>query len=556
MRKDASGWQVRLDEALIARYTASGDWPNKTLAGFARELAACDPDRITHVFEGERCTVGALLAEAETLAGALRLRGLVAGDVVSFQLPNWREAVVIDLATTMLGLVVAPIVPIYRDAEVAFMLADAGVKAAFFPTSYRGFDYAAMMTRLSPQLPRLRLLITVRGDHPAQGTDRYETLVGEGARPLDWPEVDPNAVKMILYTSGTTGRPKGVLHSHNTGPLRLKRAFEQWSRGAAVPGLDNILLMASPVTHVTGQSGMELPFSSATRTVFMERWNADEALDLIDREQVTASVGATPFLHELLTAAEQAGRRLPSLQVFACGGAEVPPALIARTCEVLDQCRAFRVYGSSEVPLTTLGFCAEGEMELAATTDGRVADYDVRIVDDDGRVLPGGDEGEICVRGPAMLLGYGDPDATAASFDADGFFATGDLGRLTADGAVVVTGRKKDLINRGGEKVSAKEVEDILHRMPGIREAAVVAMPHARLGETLCAYVIPQPEAQLELAGVLAFVAAAGVARQKYPEQLVVVGDFPRTASGKIRKDRLRADIRERLQAGTAAGPA
>lgn len=546
MRKDVSGWQVRLDEALIERYTASGDWPGKTLAEFAEDLARRDPDRVTHVFGAQRCTVSELLAEADLLAAGLQRRGLVAGDVVSFQLPNWREAVVIDLATTMLGLVVAPIVPIYRDAEVAFMLADAGVKAAFFPTDYRGFDYAAMMQRLAPTLPGLRLLCSVRGE---PGGDSYEAMIGEATRLTERPKVDANAVKMILYTSGTTGRPKGVLHTHNTGPLRLQRAFGNWSRGSAVAGLDNILLMASPVTHVTGQSGMEIPFCSNTRTVFMERWNAVEALDLIDAEQVTASVGATPFLHELLSAAEAGGRRLPSLQVFACGGAEVPPALICKAYEVLEQCRAFRVYGSSEVPLTTLGFAGVGEMEMAASTDGQIADYEVRILDDEGNRLSVGQEGEICVRGPSMFLGYGDPEATAASFDADGFFATGDLGRVTSEGAIVITGRKKDLINRGGEKVSAKEVEDILHRMPAIKEAAVVAMPHARLGETLCAYVIAQPGAGLDLDALLAFVAASGVARQKYPEHLVVVDDFPRTASGKIRKDRLRADIRERQQA-------
>lgn len=545
MHKDASGWQIRVDDTLIARYTASGDWPNKTLADFARELAAREPNRVTHVFGGERCTVSQLLAEAEALAAALQTRGLVAGDVVSFQLPNWREAVVIDLATTMLGLVVAPIVPIYRDAEVAFMLADAGVKAAFFPAQYRGFDYSAMMQRLAPQLPALRLLLSVRGD---AGADSYEALVGEGHRFSATPQVDPNAVKMILYTSGTTGRPKGVLHSHNTGPLRLKRAFERWSRGAAIEGFDNVLLMASPVTHVTGQSGMEIPFCSNTRTVFMERWNAAEALEIIDREQVTASVGATPFLQELLNAAEQADCRLPSLQIFACGGAEVPPALISRAYSVLAQCRAFRVYGSSEVPLTTLGFFGEGEMALAATTDGRVMDYDVRIVNEDGRPLAAGHEGEICVRGPSMLLSYSDAEATAASFDKEGYFATGDLGHLSAEGAIVVTGRKKDLINRGGEKVSAKEVEDILHRMPGVREAAVVAMPHPRLGETLCAYLIARSGNAPDLAAVLSFVSAAGVAKQKYPEYVVVVDDFPRTASGKIRKDKLRADIKERLQ--------
>jgi len=285
--------------------------------------------------------------------------------------------------------------------------------------------------------------------------------------------------------------------------------------------------------------------------VFMERWNAAEAVDIIEREQVSASMGATPFLHELLDEATRRGLRLPSLRLFACGGAEVPPALIRRAGEVLENCRAFRVFGSSEAPLVTLGFVRDGTTALAAETDGEVVHYEVRIVDDDGRALPPGQEGEICVRGPAMSLGYANPDQSAESFDAQGFFATGDLGRLTPERAIVITGRKKDLINRGGEKISAKEVEDILHRHPAISEAAVVSMPHERLGETVCAYVVVKAGHSLGLDELLDSVAQAGVARQKYPERLVVVERFPRTASGKVRKDQLRLDIRARLRAVT-----
>jgi len=545
MREDVSGWQVRVDDATMACYAASGDWLGKTVAEFARELAGRDPGRVTHVFDGEACRVAELLADAEALAAALQARGFIAGDVVSFQLPNWREAVVIDLAAAMLGLVVAPIVPIYRDAEVAYMLADARARGAFFAPAWRGFDYAAMMARLAPSLPELRLLSAVRGDEPH--ADSFEALVGERRTLRRRPRIDANAVKLLLYTSGTTGRPKGVLHTHNTGPATLRRAFRHWSQHEG-----DAVLMASPVTHITGFSyGMELPLCFGTRTVFMERWNAAEAVELIEREQVTASMGATPFLHELLAAAEAGGRRLPSLRIFACGGAEVPPALIRRAREVLANCRAFRVYGSSEAPLVTLGFVGDGQLDAAAETDGEIVHYEVRVVDDEGGIVAPGGEGEICVRGPARCVGYADPQQSAESFDADNFFATGDLGRITPDNAIVITGRKKDLINRGGEKVSAKEVEDILHRLPGVEEAAVVAMPHPRLGETVCAYVIPRPGASLTLEDVLEGVAAAGIARQKYPEHLVVVDGFPRTASGKIRKDRLRADIRERLQAAS-----
>jgi acyl-CoA synthetase (AMP-forming)/AMP-acid ligase II len=542
MHKDISGWQVRLDDASRQRYAHSSEWMGRSIAQSAQAIAAREPGRISHVFDGQACRVDELLGDARLLAGALQRRGLQVGDVIAFQLPSWRETLVIDLAASLLGLVIAPIVPIYRDAEVAFMLADCAAKAVFVPGSYRGFDFAAMIQRLAADLPALRLQITLRAED--NSVDAYEAMLGEGQPLTCAPAVDADALKLILYTSGTTGRPKAVLHSHNTGPTRLKRAFEHWSDGSP-----QVLLMASPVTHVTGLSALELPFYLEARTVFMERWNAMEALDIIDREQVTVSLGATPFLHELIAQAEQQKRRLPSLKRFACGGAEVPPALIHKAAEVFANCRAFRVFGSSEAPLVTLGFVGAGQLQQAANTDGEILDYQVRLLDEVGREVVAGQEGEICVRGPALFLGYADPEQSAEAFDAEGFFATGDLGRISADNAILITGRKKDLINRGGEKISAKEVEDILHLHPSIDEAAVVAMPHERLGETLCAYVILRAGQQLSLDGLLEQVARAGVARQKFPEHLVVVEDFPRTASGKIRKDRLRADIRQRLAA-------
>jgi acyl-CoA synthetase (AMP-forming)/AMP-acid ligase II len=542
MRKDISGWQLRLDDASVQRYAHSSEWMGRSIAESAQAIVDREPGRITHVFDGQACRVDELLRDARLLAGALQRRGLQVGDVIAFQLPSWRETLVIDLAASLLGLVIAPIVPIYRDAEVAFMLADCAAKAVFVPGSYRGFDFAAMIQRLAADLPALRLQITLRAED--NSVDAYEAMLGEGQPLTCAPAVDADALKLILYTSGTTGRPKAVLHSHNTGPTRLKRAFEHWSDGSP-----QVLLMASPVTHVTGLSALELPFYLEARTVFMERWNAMEALDIIDREQVTVSLGATPFLHELIAQAEQQKRRLPSLKRFACGGAEVPPALIHKAAEVFANCRAFRVFGSSEAPLVTLGFVGAGQLQQAAHTDGEILDYQVRLLDEAGREVVAGQEGEICVRGPALFLGYADPEQSAEAFDAEGFFATGDLGRISADNAILITGRKKDLINRGGEKISAKEVEDILHLHPSIDEAAVVAMPHERLGETLCAYVILRAGRQLSLDGLLEQVARAGVARQKFPEHLVVVEDFPRTASGKIRKDRLRADIRQRLAA-------
>jgi acyl-CoA synthetase (AMP-forming)/AMP-acid ligase II len=306
--------------------------------------------------------------------------------------------------------------------------------------------------------------------------------------------------------------------------------------------------MPSPVTHTTGYSnGMELPFIVGTRTVFMERWNADEAVTLIDRYGVNATVGATPFLQELLDAAEAAGSRLASLKAFACGGAPVPPSLIRRANELFATGRAFRVFGSTEAPLVTMGFMGPSEAELAATTDGKIIDYEVKIVDDEGAALPQGADGEILVRGPSLFLRYADSRQTGDAFDAEGYFRTGDVGHLTADHAIVITARKKDLIIRGGENISPKEIEDALHRHPDIQEAAAVAMPHARLGETVCVYAIARAGSEPTVASVAAHLAELGIAKQKYPERVELLQDFPRTPSGKIRKDVLRRTIAEKL---------
>ncbi len=520
-----------------APFSARGLKNEKTIWQLAEALAAQDPDRVTHVFEDERCRVRDIVDESLRLSAALVARGYQSGDVIAFQLPNWREALTINLACARLGLAIAPIVPIYRDAELVFMLGDCRARAIFVPGEYRRCDYAAMLVRLQPQLPELRDIISVRSD--AAGCTAYTDLLDRAPATAPAAPVDPDAIKLVLYTSGTTGRPKAVLHSHNSRACSVRFAYAQWEQGEG-----DCMLMASPVTHITGfGSGLELPFLTGMRTVFMERWQADRGVELIDREGATISMGATPFLQELLDSAEKAGSRLPSLRRYACGGAAVPPPLIRRAWLQLENCRAFRVYGSSEVPLVTLGFSGPEEMDRAAETDGQIRSYEVRIVDDEGRPVANGQDGEICVRGPSMFLGYRDRQQTLDSVDADGYFLTGDIGRMSDDGALQITDRKKDLINRGGEKISAKEVEDILYRHPSVAEAAVIAVPHARLGETTCACVMLKPGCALDLDALALHVADAGVARQKLPERLEIVDALPKTPSGKVRKDVLRSQF-------------
>jgi acyl-CoA synthetase (AMP-forming)/AMP-acid ligase II len=520
--------------AHLDAFRAAGAYRDDTIATLALAQAEAAPDRPL-VAGSQALSLGQAVADAQALAASLRAMGIEPGEVVAFQTPNWAEAAVINLACALGGFVVLPIVPIYRDAEVAQMLGDARARALFAPERWRGFDFAAMVARIRPGLPFLAHVAPVR---PADGGEGYAALLADGrGRPTPAPTRDPHGVKMLLYTSGTTGRPKGVLHSHATLDRVARVAVERWG---IAPG--DRVLMPSPVTHVSGYSnGLELPFAAGTTTVLMETWDAAEAARLIDAHQVVATVAATPFLAELAAAARAAGARLPSLRVFACGGAPVAAELVAQANAAFARPCAFRVFGASEVPLVTLGWPAAADAHLAATTDGEVGDYAVRLVDDAGREAAPGAEGEILARGPAMFLGYADAAQTAAALTPDGYFRTGDLGRLTPEGALVVTGRKKDLIIRGGENISPKEIEDALLTHPAVAQAAVVAMPHPRLGEGVCAFVVARGEGAT--AGALsAHIEARGLARQKIPEAFRFVSALPMTASGKVRKDLLRIE--------------
>lgn len=541
-RKDPPWAWLEMPPPHLAAYVGTGAWDERTIAEQAIQMAEADPAFVA-LIEGERqVTRAQIVADAEALSAAMFARGLRRGDVVAFQVPNWREAMVINLAAALSGLVVNPIVPIYRDHEVTLMLGDCRARAFFVAATFRKYDFAAMAQRIRADLPELGHVFTVRG----AGADDYAALVAEGrGQRFARPTVDPLGVKMVLYTSGTTGRPKGVLHSHVSIARILRESGAYWG---LMPG--EATLMPSPVTHVSGYAnGLEAPFVCGTRTVLMESWDAEEALALIDRHELVGTVAATPFLVELADAARRTGRRLPSLRFFACGGAAVPDDLIPAANAAFDHCRAFRVFGASEVPLVTFGW--PNVASLAATTDGAIVDYEVRIVDDQNRDLPVGQEGEILARGPGMMLGYVDEAQTREAITSDGYFRTGDLGVRSADGALTITGRKKDLIIRGGENISAKEIEDVLHAHANVREAAVVAMPHARLGEGVCAYVIAEGEVPSPQ-DLAAHVAGSGIARQKIPERFEFREDFPRTASGKVRKDLLRADVKALVEAAYA----
>jgi len=530
-RKFIGGRWLRWDDQRATDAYARGLWIHGTLADSLGDAARDTPGRVV-VVDGEcRLDCRALHTQATTLALALTAR-MPAGSVVSFMLPNWHEAAVIYLAATLAGMVANPILPTLRDHELLFILDDVGSRMMFVPSRLGKHDYTSMLSRVSAQLDSPPHIVVVRDDETpfTRFTSLLEPMAGELAA------IDADAVRMILYTSGTTGRPKGVLHSHNSIHALIRQIGDQWlvERG-------DTFLVPSPIAHIGGSIyAFECPLLLGTTAVLMDRWNRDNAVALMQSERCTHMAGATPFLEQLLAAAQRAGTRLPDLKVFICGGASVSPSLIRSAAAYFDHAVVTRVYGSTEVPVTTIGATAPGDVEHAADTDGRAGIADIRLVGAD-TAEPGG--GEIRARGPQMLVGYLHPADESESFDAEGFFRTGDLGRWVDDDYLVVTGRAKDVIVRNGENISPKEVEDILGGHPGIAEVAVVGLPDARTGERACAAIVPTALPGPDVASLRSFLEGRGLATFKVPEQVVILTELPKNDAGKVLKHRIRAAL-------------
>jgi acyl-CoA synthetase len=516
---------------------------NVTLAQVAAARAKERPNEIALRFDsGHTLSFADAWRQGNALATEIQRLGVSAGATLTFQLPNIPESIPVAIAASICGLVINPVVPIYRGKELGFILDDAQSEIVFIPHRIRGFDYVEMIAALRPSLPHLKHVICCAAEEDLpDDVLSYEMLMANASTEnAAVAEVDPNDTKVVLYTSGTTGNPKAVRHSHNTLAKALDNGVDAWELGK-----NDMMLMPSPVTHVTGYvNGIELPFFTECKVLLMESWIVDKAVSLIENYGATSCVSATPFLRELVDTCKSLGKTLPGFRLFACGGAAVPSALIYEAHEVLADCRAVRVYGSTEVPLVTIGFTGEGETQLAAETDGKVRNYEVRICDDDGADLGLNAEGEIWVRGPAMMQGYREQAQNEAAFSSDGFFKTGDIGQLRDTQAIVITDRKKDIIIRGGENLSAREIEEAIMRHPDVMEAAAVSAPHQRLGEGVAVFItVYEGRTAPTLEMLTELCHQQQLAKQKWPQWLGVTEAMPKTPSGKIQKAVLRQSL-------------
>lgn len=480
-------------------------------------------------------TRGELFEESRRVAAALIALGVRPGDVVAMQLPNWRECFVAHAATWLAGAVVLPIVPIYGPAEVAFIARQSGARVLLLAREIRSRDAASTLAAVS-DLPGLEHRILV--GEPLPGTLSYAELSETDATGFAPAAAsDPHRRCLLVYTSGTTAEPKGVQHSHATMLGELHAMDEM--RGVVA---DPTSLSVFPSGHIAGTLGILRVFCGSSATIAMDAWNPEKAAQLIDRHSVTASGGAPIHLSGILDIAERDGLDVSSLTEYVTGAAGVAGTLIRRADRF--GVGAFRCYGSSEHPTISSGV-PQDPLDKRADTDGRICPgTELRVVDDDGRDVARGQAGELLTRGPELFTGYTDGAQTRASMT-DGWFRTGDIGRLDADGYLTITDRKKDIIVRGGENISSKEVEDVLSAHPAVAEAAAVGAPDERYGERVCAFVVVNGDRSFDIADASAHFAECGLARQKTPERIVVVTELPRTASGKVQKHVLREQLKK-----------
>lgn len=541
--------------ALADSYREDGRWTDDTFPSLVREAIETYPDRQI-AGRHETLTFAELDRESSRIGAGLADLGVEPGDVVSYQLPTWARTCVVHTAISKLGAIANPIVPIYRHSEVRYILEDSGSTCVFVPESYRDFNYPAMIDEIREDLPDLERAVVVDNvtagdeesgsagdDRTATGdrTLRYDDLGAGHDGDLDPPDVSADDLHVLLYTSGTTGDPKGVLHSHNTLLADLRKIVSLWGITD-----ETTLFMPAPVTHITGLNyGLQLPFVAGMDVVYQDRWDPELAVQLIEEADVNVTWAAPPFLKGLLEAAPPDWSN--ALRVVSSGGTLVRPDLLEDAVAALDCKWIHRGYGCTEHPSLTRP-PLDAPFEKLRTTDGCPAPgVDVKIVDlDTDEPVPTGAEGEILTRGPERMLGYLGEEYNEDAFE-DGWFRTGDVGVLDEDGYLRIVGRKKNIIIRGGENISVKDVEDRIYEHPDVQEVAVVAMSDPDLQEKGCAYVKLAPGADLTLEDLTDYLESENIAKQKFPEALEIVEEFPETPTGKIRKETLRKDIADKL---------
>ncbi|MDP7723605.1 AMP-binding protein [Mycobacterium sp. TY814] len=556
-----SPYTTRYNPHEIEHYYRSGLWSTESFHDLLTRRVDESPDKVFATDGTRSLTYRELFESGQRLAVGLHRRGLRSGDTAAVQLPNWVEFVQVLTALSRLGVIMVPIMPIYRHEDVSYVLSNAGIRAVFTAASFGKFDYLDMYLGLRQEHPDL-MVVVARPDGGAEqavsanagvftldqleaGTDDDSAQKELGSPP------SPDDPFVIVYTSGTTSRSKGCVHTFNTYCAGSRALIEPFGYTS-----DDVQFGPSPIAHTTGLvTSVLLPMLTGASTHLMAKWDPTRGIDEIHRFGCTAAVTAPTFLHGLLAEYDPERHDLSTLRMWTCAGAPIPAAVVERACEKLPDVKVLSLYGRSENLVTTTCSVTD-DVSRALTSDGRaLPGSEVRIVSADGNEVPRGTEGDIAYRGPAHMIEYlANPEETAALFTNSGFSRSGDLGTMTDDGYVRVTGRTKDIVIRGGMNISVREIEDHLAHHPSLHASSVVGMTDERLGEKVCCYLVAAPGHDAPTVDdVREFLLARGMPIQKTPERVVVVDSLPMTATGKVLKHELRKDIEQRLRDEAAA---
>lgn len=532
---------MQFDPVLIAArlqpMTEAGYWRNETINDFMAQAMRNCPDKPAIVAyrsdrdQPTRLSYAQLEQHVLSIARSFTRMGIGPADLVTFQLPNWWEFIAVSLACARVGAVANPVMPIFRQRELKFILDFGESKLFIVPKQYKGYDYEAMAHDLLPTLQCKPQLVVVDGS----GSDSFQNaLLSDTSTALPDTTLQANDVNLLMYTSGTTGEPKGVMHTSNTLFSNLRGFIQAYHLDA-----DAVILGASPMAHLTGFGYLAMiPLILNGTTVLQDVWEPKQALQLIHDESVSFSMASSPFVADLCAAAEAGGPVSDRFVNFCCAGAPIPPVVIEKARNILGL-SVSSAWGMTECGAVTVTE-PERSGEKSGSTDGKpLPGIEVKIVDASGKVLPTGQTGFLLVRGNSMFGGYLKRPHLNAT-DADGWFETGDMAYLDDEGYIRINGRSKDIVIRGGENIPVMEIENLLYKHPAVLVVAIVGYPDARLGERACAFVTVRPGHEFSLQEMTRYLSDCKVARQYHPERLELMEDLPKTPSGKLQKFKLR----------------
>ncbi len=520
-------------------FREAGHWTEETTNEWLEATARAHPEKLALVDRRARLDYAAYHERAVRLAARFVALGLTEEDVVAVQLPNWNEFVIAVNAAMLVGVPFCQYHSDFRSREVEFILGFTEARVLIVPRAFRGFDYLAMIEGLRPRLPKLEHVFVVGHDVP-EGCFDLRRFLDEGGEPEVSPEVlrarRPHADQLsrTAFTSGTTGNPKAVLHVHNTTncPLRFL------NRGQRITA-DSVFLVFLPAGLNWGLFNVLQALHAGCRLVLQDLFRPEEALALIERERVTHLCCAPAHLVAMLNVPGLERYDLASLEVMMTGGASCPIEVIREVRERLPG-QLLEMYGMLECGTQAHTLLTDDPEEVCGTVGRPVPEMGIRVVDDRGEDLAAGEVGEILTCGPSVTIGYyNNPEANRESFTADGWFHTGDQGSFDEQGNLRIVGRKKEMIIRGGANIHPREVEEVLYQHPKVLDAAIVGIPDHRLGERVCACIVPRAGERVTFEELVAFLRDR-IARYKVPELMQTLEDLPRTPTGKVRKGPLR----------------